>query len=317
MKRSVAAPSISRRFRNHWLLVTIAALGLMAVGLAQDRRFLTDWNRHGDFFISNDSRFGNFQITPEYELSLGAAAQISLLPANDPEAQQFVQQLAARVAAASPAAVSPVSVALYQDGQVNAVTVPGRMFLSSGLLSEVKSEGELAAVVSHELGHLYSHHASRRLIKAARGKAMLSFLTASLAAGKVSPSAQGLATLAGNIGLDLYLKAYDRGEEFEADRYAAHLLYNTGFSPTALGSVLARMSQQPGLTLFSTHPPLRDRLKDISSYISDFPERPAPPDSPAFTRAIKKQTPVIRADVPPPASALPPVVAPPVRKPPG
>lgn len=313
MKRLLSAPRVSPSLRHRvrpGLAILVLTAG--AVLSAQDRQgFLEAWNRQADFFQSNEARFGNFRITPEYEQTIGAAATVTCAPAPDAEAQRFVQAMASRIAQASPAAVGAVTVALCQDERVQAVTVPGRMFMSSGVLAAVASESELAAVVSHELGHLYAHHASRRLIKAARGQAMVNFLTASLAARKVSPNAQGLATLAGSIGLDLYLKAYDRGEELEADRYAAHLLFNAGFSPSALTSVLGRMSQQSGITLFSTHPPLGDRLRDVGKYVADFPARPSPRDSTAFTRAVKKQTPVIRADTPPPASALPPVVAPP------
>ncbi len=304
-----------------------------ASGESDRLRFLAGWNEHADFFQSKDSKFGNFQITPDYELGLGRNTQINLPPSADSEAQQFVQQLATRVITASPALIGEVRVQLYDDSGVNAVTVPGRMFVSSGLVVDVRNEAELAAVVSHELGHLYAHHASRRLIKAARGQALVAFIGGALAAKRVSANAQGFANLATNIGLDLYLKAYYRSEELEADRYATHLMYNAGFDPAALSTALARLSGgRKTIGLFSTHPPMHERLKDLARYTESFPDRSAQADSPAFLQAIKKvpqpaanpapvpapettsPTPAATTPAvvtPPPASSLPPVVAPP------
>jgi predicted Zn-dependent protease len=329
MNRPMAAPRSSSLLRLAviatavTLLVTAVSAGSQGTADSPARqRFLSDWNTRADFYRSGDSKFGNFQITPAYELEMGRSVTISVTPSTDAEAQQFVAQVVDRVIKGSPADGVAASVQLVSSDNANALTVPGRMFISDRMLQYVNSEAELAAVAAHELGHLYGHHASRRLIKAARGKALVGFLGGALAGAGVRPNAQALAALAGNIGLDLYLKAFDRAEEFEADRFATHLLFNAGYDPSALPMVLQRLQaehQQRPIPLLSTHPPMRDRLDDLRKYLASFPPVTTTVNAAAFDRAIKKVAapgvpaapPTAPAAVaPPPALSLPPVAPP-------
>jgi predicted Zn-dependent protease len=332
MNRRMAAPSSSSLIRLAVLATAVTSL-VTAVSAgdqvsADRQRFLSGWNTQADFYRSGASRFGNFQITPDYELEIGRSANITVTPSTDMEAQLFIAQVADRVRQASPAEGVNAFVQLVSSDNANALTVPGRMFISDRMLRYVDSESGLAALLAHELGHLYSHHASRRLIKAARGKALVGFLGGALAGAGIRPEAQALTALAGNIGVDLYLKAFDRSEEFEADRFATHLLFNAGYDPLALSMLLQRLQsehQQRPIPLLNTHPATRDRLEDLRKYLVSFPPVTTTVNAAAFDRAIKKQpapaaanpspapapaAPAVPA-APPPASALPPVKAPP------
>jgi predicted Zn-dependent protease len=324
MNRPMAAPICSTllRFAATATAVTLLVTATSAAG----QRFLADWNTQANFFRSGDSKFGNFQITPAYELEMGRNVTIPVTPSADAEAQQFVAQLVERVIKASPAEGIAASVQLVSSENATALTVPGRMFISDRLLQYVGSEPELATLAAHELGHLYGHHASRRLLKAARGKALVGFLGGAFAGAGIRPDAQALAGLAGNLGLDLYLKAFDRSEEFEADRFATHLLFNAGYDPSTLATVLQRLQaehKQRPIALLTTHPPTRDRLEGLGKYLVSFPPVTVSVNAAAFDRAIKKQAAPPAPAPPPPASALPPVQVPaasslpPVKKPGG
>jgi predicted Zn-dependent protease len=343
MNRSLAAPRSSLLLRVAVIasvvtsLVTALSAGGQRPGASTDRqRFLAEWNTQSDFFRSGDSKFGNFQITPAYELEMGRNALILVTPSPDTEAQQFVALMVDRVVRASPADGIAPSVVLVASENATALTVPGRMFISERLLQHVETEAELAALTAHELGHLYGHHASRRLIKAARARTLVGVLGGALASAGVRPNGQALATLAGNIGLDLYLKAFDRSEEYEADRLAAHLLFNAGYDPSALTAVLQRLEaghKQRPIALLDTHPSTRGRVEDLRKYVVSFPPVTTPVNAAAFDRAIRKLAspaaapPVSPASSPaspvPPPSSLPLVTAPPasslppVRKPGG
>jgi Zn-dependent protease with chaperone function len=312
---------------------------------ASQERFVADWYRHADFYGSKDSKRGNVTITPESELELGRTTAIAVTASSDAEAQAYLQSVANRLMLNGPRGNYPLSVQLYESTDANAVTVPGRMFISAPLLRLIDSEPELMAAVAHELSHLYAHHAARRLIRDQRDQGLMSALSAGfgpLAAG-AKAAVSGLAALGAKVGIDLFQKAFNRGEESEADRYATHLLFNAGVPPEALGTLLTKLYQQNArqpIKLLSTHPPLGERLEDLNEYIAAFPGLDARADSTEFKRAIKKQgaplSPTTTASSPvgvppssppaagpPPASSLPPVVAPPasslppVKRPPG
>jgi predicted Zn-dependent protease len=309
-----------------------SAFAIAAEGQSRDQqRFLVEWYDRTDFYESRDANLGRLKITPEVELELGRAANIAVTPSADGVAQRYLQELSTRLMQGGPPLPYPVTVVLYESAEVNALTVPGRMFVSTGLLKFVESEGELAAVLSHELSHLYGHHTARRVIKQARGQALMGFLGGALVGAGLGPNATVASLTAAQSGIDLFQKAFNRGEESEADRYATHVLFNAGFSAPALRSVLTRMYRLNAnlpIKLLSTHPPLAERLEDLDKYARGFPQRVAAADSPSFLGAIKKQplleappanTPASATAPPsslppaaaPPASALPPVKAPP------
>jgi predicted Zn-dependent protease len=314
----------------------VVAVGILAGGGAMpeaveagqsrdQQRFLTEWYDRADFYQSRDANLGRLKITPEVELELGRVANVAVTPSTDAEAQRFLQDLTTRLMQGGPPIPYPVTVMLYESAEVNALTVPGRMFVSTGLLKFVTSEAELAAVLSHELSHLYGHHAARRVIKQARNQALVGFLGGALVGAGLSPNATVASLTAAQAGLDLFQKAFNRGEESEADRYATHVMFNAGFPPQSLASVLTRMYRMNSnlpIKLLSTHPPLDERMEDLDKYARGFPQRVAAGDSLSFLGAIKKQAPAVTTTTPtqnttaaPPAS-VPAAPAPPVVPPP-
>jgi predicted Zn-dependent protease len=150
--------------------------------------------------------------------------------------------------------------------------MPGHIVVNTGLLRSARSESELAAVLAHELGHNYGHHAARRVLKAYQAQAFTNTLLSAL--NPQGAGQQMLAQVAGQIGIGLFLNAYSRSEESEADRYGAHIAYNAGYNPTALSSFLLtlyeRNPKQP-VRWLSTHPPLPNRIEELTAYLESFP----------------------------------------------
>ena len=87
-------------------------------------------------------------------------------------------------------------------------------------------------------------------------------------------AAQLATQLAGQIGVQLFILAYSRGEEKEADLYGAHLMYNAGYDPTALAMFFTKMykanPKQP-VRFLSTHPPVPERAAYMIDYTEAFP----------------------------------------------
>jgi len=272
------------------------------------QRFLTLWYRQADFYNSIESRIEQysgfqkvvlFQVTPEWELGLGARAFAQLTQASptlqDPEVQTYVESLVTRLTSRTRGPAYNFKVTILNSPLINAVTVPGHVFVYTGLLASVESEAELAGVLGHEIAHTYGHHAARRFIKAYHAQ-----MIAAAIAAAINPQGQvaQLATqLTSQIGINLFLLAYDRHEEKEADLYGAHLMFNAGYNPTSLSEFFLKMykanAKQP-ITFFSTHPPYPDRATYLTDYLESFPlDREMQIDSRAFQQMKSKLAPLI------------------------
>ncbi len=272
---------------------------------ASENYFLTSWNNQADFYRSKESRIERFnpqtyqqeivyQVTPEWENQIGSQAFSQLSSqgqaVNDPEITSYLDQLVQRVVQSSPGSPYAYQVHVVDTPVVNAVTVPGHVIVHTGLLRFAKNEGELAAIIGHELGHNYGHHAARRVIKAYQAQMLTNAVI--VAINPQSQTSQLIANIAGSIGLGIFLNAYNRFEESEADRYGAHIAYNAGYSPTSMSSFLLHMYEvNPKLPIkwLSTHPPLPKRIEELTEYIENFPlNKEMRADSEAFRRIQAK-----------------------------
>src|SRR5919106_6858625 len=122
-------------------------------------------------------------LKPEEEIALGMksapemAAQMGGLSRNA-EARALVQRLGEKLVRDSFAAKSPYKFSFHVLGDpktINAFALPGGpIFVTEGLLRQLKTEGELAGVLGHEIGHVIARHSSERLAKQQLTQGLLS-----------------------------------------------------------------------------------------------------------------------------------------------
>ena len=131
--------------------------------------------------------------------------------------------------------------------QANATSsMYGEVTLYTGMLKYVETEDELAAVLSHEIGHVLNDDARR----AYKRKVLLH--------------------MAG-IPQELYSKK-DRNMEYKADLTGADLMVNAGYNPLAEISILNKVSGHYA-DFMATHPTGRKRLKALYTYIkTNYPQ---------------------------------------------
>ena len=147
---------------------------------------------------------------------------------------------------------------------VNAFALPGGyIFVHTGLLSFVESDGEIAGVLAHEIANVDRKHGRSR-IKRQVGMAFLLQLIL-----KKSEAREELSKI-GTIAINLTQLGYSREEEYEADRYGAYFMEKAGFAREEILNFWERILEQTGgkedpafLQLFSTHPPTPERIKRI------------------------------------------------------
>lgn len=146
---------------------------------------------------------------------------------------------------------------------VNAFAAPGGyVFITRGLLLNMRTEAELAGVLAHEISHVLKRHHLNAIQKGAK-----TGLVADLASMAASNSKYGgLGEKAIGAGTELYARGLDKEDEFEADRMGVVLAARAGYDPYALPAVLQTLdsmnAQDSSLALmFKTHPTPQKRLE--------------------------------------------------------
>src|SRR5580704_9469754 len=102
-------------------------------------------------------------------LSAERREELRVLEANggvyeDTQLQALVGQIVERLAASSDRPELRYRVVILNSPAVNAFSLPsGRLYVTRGLLALANDAAELAAVLSHEIGHVTAHHALVRV----------------------------------------------------------------------------------------------------------------------------------------------------------
>jgi beta-barrel assembly-enhancing protease len=219
-------------------------------------------------------------ITPEQEIALGLQAapemeqQFGGLDSST-QANTKVSAVGERLVAQSAAGKSPYRFQFHvlQDPQtINAFALPGgQVFITEGLLGRVKTEGQLAGVLGHEIGHVIARHgaeqiAKQQLTQGLTGAAVLATYDPS------NPSSRNSAAVAAMIG-QLVTMRFGRQDELQADHLGVRLMSESGYDPQAmiaLMKILEESSQgnQPP-EFFSTHPNPENRIQQIQVAIRE------------------------------------------------
>lgn len=149
---------------------------------------------------------------------------------------------------------------IYKDSseEINAYVVPdGSIFLTEGLLKNVKDEEMMAFVLAHEIGH-YVHR--DHLKSLGRGVMVLIFSSVlSSSGGDVSEVASSIHDVAGIT--------YSKAQETNADKYAARVvkkIYGNTNGAIEFFKMLDEKSKYPEfLEYISSHPSTKSRIKRL------------------------------------------------------
>jgi predicted Zn-dependent protease len=228
------------------------------------------------------------EITDKEEYYIGrsvAANILSRYPAvSDEKLNKYVQAVLQSVAAASdrPETFSGWHAQVVESDELNAVSAPGGfVFVTTGLLSKLSSEDELAAVLAHEVAHVAAKH-GLKTIKASRLTKAFELLGAQAAERYASKDLGQLADLFGGSVDDivgtLVINGYSRDKEYEADKLGAEFARRANYDPGALARFIQALgSAAKGGGLLKTHPSPKSRLKELGKQEAsdDYKESPA------------------------------------------
>jgi len=218
-------------------------------------------------------------ITPEQEIALGlqAAPQMEQQYGgedSDPKRHGLVDEVGNDIVAHSDAGSSPYKFTFHllaDDQTINAFALPGgQVFITDALLSRLKTRGELAGVLGHEVGHVVARHSAAHMAKAQ--------LTQGITGAAViasydpnNPNSYRNAAFAQLIAQMVDLK-FSRTDESQADELGVKLMAQAHYDPRAmLGvmEVLKKAGGSGGPDFFQTHPSPDNREEKIKAEIKD------------------------------------------------
>lgn len=128
------------------------------------------------------------------------------------------------------------------------------VYVYRGLLEYVTDDQELAAVISHEIGHIVNGHCQKQGVLGT-GINLIAY-----------KAAQTMNQTAVAVGQQLANSKMSRNDEFEADLTGADLMTKAGYNPLAMISVLNKICGNY-VDIFETHPSGEKRLLNIYNYV--------------------------------------------------
>ena len=181
----------------------------------------------------------------------------------DPALTSYVQSVGSKVAAQSGVDL-PYEFVVLNNSVPNAWALPGgKIAINRGLLTELESEAELAAVLGHEAVHAAARHSAKQ-----QSRAMIMQVGVLGTAIAASDSDYGGLIAGGaNVLAQMGLAKYGRSAELESDHYGMQYMSKAGYDPQGavdLQETFVRLSEgrkSDWLSgLFASHPPSQERV---------------------------------------------------------
>mgnify|MGYP001829187503 FL=1 len=182
----------------------------------------------------------------------------------DPGLTAYVQRVGNKVAAESNVDL-PYEFVVLNNSVPNAWALPGgKIAINRGLLTELESEAELAAVLGHEAVHAAARHSAKQ-------QSMATLMQVGVMGTMVvaSDSDYGNMIVGGaSVLAQAGIAKYGRSAELESDEYGMKYMSAAGYDPqgaVTLQETFVRLSegrQSDWLSgLFASHPPSRERVQ--------------------------------------------------------
>jgi len=182
----------------------------------------------------------------------------------DPELTAYVRDIGNKLAAVSDRPL-PYEFVVLNNSVPNAWALPGgKIAVNRGLLTELNSEAELAAVLGHEIVHAAARHSAQQM---SRGVILQgAVLATAMITGDNNFGNFAVGSAA--VGAQLLNSTYGRGAELEADKYGMKYMSLAGYDPSGavtLQETFVRLSEGHDTDwlsgLFASHPPSRERVE--------------------------------------------------------
>jgi predicted Zn-dependent protease len=188
-----------------------------------------------------------------------------------PELTTYINEIGQKLAAVSDRKL-PYEFVVLNNPVPNAWALPGgKIAVNVGLLTELKNESELAAVLGHEIVHAAARHGAKAQERGTLMQVGLAAAQIGAAISDVNSTVANLALQGAGLGAQMVQQRYGRDQELEADEYGIKYMKLAGYDPQGaitLQETFVKLSQQNGTKaqgfiegLFASHPPSEERVE--------------------------------------------------------
>ncbi len=262
----------TRGFNPRWIIAIVMAL-ISVVGYysSTSKNTVTGEKQHTGGMTAQQEIALGLQAAPKMAQQYGGLSR-------NEKAAAFVEKVGAKLVAQSDAAKTQYKFQFHllaDDQTVNAFALPGgQVFITFGLLKRLKTEGQLAGVLGHEITHVVARHSAEQIAKQQ--------LTQGLTGAAVmatydpnSPASRNSAQVAALVGSMVNMK-FGRNDELESDRYGVRFMTQAGYDPRGLIGLMKILASAGGgksqPEFFSTHPNPENRIEKVQQAIQkEFP----------------------------------------------
>ena len=185
----------------------------------------------------------------------------------DSNLNAYISRVGTEISRRSHRPQMPYSFRAVNAAYINAYAFPGGSIAATrGILVELDTEAELAALLGHEIGHVNARHAAERAFKGTLASVLVAGATIAAGAAGLGNSAAGLIQNLGGLGAGALLAHYSRDNEREADSLGMEYMTRAGYTPEGMVGLMEVLlkngHRKPGAVelMFSTHPMSEERL---------------------------------------------------------
>ncbi len=189
----------------------------------------------------------------------------------DPELTAYVSGVGQKLAAVADRKL-PYEFVVLNNSVPNAWALPGgKIAVNRGLLTELKDESELAAVLGHEIVHAAARHGAKAQERGTIAQVGMAAAQIGAAVSGVDANLAGLVIQGAGVGSQMIQMKYGRDQELESDQYGMKYMKAVGYDPwgaVTLQETFVRLSQAGGAKeaswmegLFASHPPSAERVE--------------------------------------------------------
>jgi predicted Zn-dependent protease len=188
--------------------------------------------------------------------------------------RQFGEQLAGS------ARPSPFDFRFYvvEDEEINAFAIPGgAVYVNTGLLTKVHNGAELAAVLSHEMGHVTARHMAKLINKERDTGFVVNIFYLAVAILTGNPYLANAGGVAGSVAGQAFITTFSRDDEREADALGFETMTAAGWNPNGMVTMFETLKKETGggsgmPQFLASHPATDERINNARALVEKYPD---------------------------------------------
>lgn len=225
----------------------VSLLGLFFAGCQVNP--VTGENEFNLFSVEQQEEMGA-EYSKEVEKELGKSV-------SDQQLQNYVNSVGQKIVRVCHTPDEGFIYKAIDHNSVNAFALPGGyIYITTGMLEQLNSEAQLAAILAHETAHVTARHSA---VGMSRG------VLINIGLNVISSASTNVGRVA-DIVTQLEGMSYSRAHERQADMIGLDYLVGAGYSPNGMietMEILQKQNDVMTIEFFSTHPSPANRIEYI------------------------------------------------------